>query len=146
MARTDVNTATNKWLTRVQASGQYYQAGVQNPAVDWAGPAVAASGRRNAGLQRAIQDGRIDAGINRVGTAKWRTNTVAKGVTNWTTNTPKASGAYNQGMQRVYGWFPQADQAIANMPANTPQERIQRAAVFLQSMSDQAQTYKAQNG
>lgn len=146
MARISVNDATNKWLTRVQQSGQYYQAGVSNPAVDWQGPAVAASDRRDAGLMRAINDGRINAGINRVGTTKWRANTLAKGVTAWTTNTPKAAPAYNAGMTRVYSYFPQADQAIASLPANTPQERIQRAAVFLQTMSDQAQAYKALNG
>jgi hypothetical protein len=143
MARKSVQDAVTKWQQRVQQSGPYYQAGVTNPNVDWAGPAVAAADRRNAGLQKAIADGRIDAGIQRAGTAKWRQGAVSKGVTAWTTNTPKAAPAYNAGLQKVYGFFNAADQAVANMPRTTREDRIARAATFLRTVGMQADAAKA---
>lgn len=144
--RKSPSDAAAKWVTRVQSSAQYYQQGVANPSVDWAGPAVAASSKRDAGLQRAMADGRIDAGIQRVGTNKWRANTLAKGVTNWTTNTPKSAPAYQAGIQRTYGYYGNADSAVAGMPTDTVAQRIAKAGVFLQSVSDQAQADKARNG
>jgi len=131
MARKTIAEAVSKWATRVAQSGPFYQAGVQNPQVDWAGPAVAAADRRNAGLQAAIASGRIDAGIQRAGTAKWRANTLAKGVSAWTTNTPKAAPQFQAGLTKVYQYFTQADAAVANMPTTTRQDRVSKASAFL---------------
>lgn len=144
MARKQIADAVSKWKSRVAQSGSYYQAGVNNPQVDWAGPAVAAAPRRNAGLQAAIADGRIDAGIQRAGTAKWRANTLAKGVSAWTNNTPNAAAQYQAGMTRVYGYFTQADQATANMPTTTRADRIAKASAFLDAVGSAADAYKSQ--
>lgn len=142
MARKSVQDAVSKWQSRVQQSGQFYQQGVSNPQVDWAGPAVAAAPRRNAGLQQAISDGRIDAGIQRAGTAKWRAGATSKGVQAWTTNTPKAAPAYQAGLTKVYSYFNAADQAVANMPRTTRAERIARATAFLSEVGNQADAAK----
>lgn len=144
MARKSVTDAVSKWQQRVQQSGPFYQAGVQNPQVDWAGPAVAAADRRNAGLQQAIADGRIDAGIQRAGTNKWRAGAISKGVQAWTTNTPKAAPNYQRGLQQVYGYFQAADQTVASMPRTTREERIQRAAAFIRTVGEQADAAKRQ--
>lgn len=143
MARKTVQQAADKWAQRVSQSGQFYQAGVNNSAVDWAGPAVAAADRRNAGLQQAISDGRIDAGIQRAGTAKWRANTIAKGVAAWTTNTPKAAPAFAAGLTKVYNYFSAADSVVANMPRTTREQRIARASAFLREVGNQADAAKA---
>lgn len=146
MARKSVQDATTKWQQRVAQSGQFYTQGVQNPNVDWAGAAVAAASRRNAGLQRAIADGRIDAGIQRAGTAKWRQGAVNKGAQNWATNTPKAAPAYSQGLTRVYGYFNAADAAVSNMPRDTREQRIARANTFLRTVGEQADAFKEGKG
>lgn len=144
MARKSVADAVSKWQNRVAQSGPYYQAGVNNPQVDWAGPAVAAAPRRNAGLQQAIADGRIDAGIQRAGTARWRAGASTKGVQAWTTNTPKAAPAYNAGLTRVYGYFQEADAAVSSMGRTTRAERIARAATFLATVGEASDRAKAQ--
>lgn len=143
MARKSVSDAVAKWQQRVSQSGQFYTAGVQNPGVDWAGPAVAAGARRDAGLQQAMADGRIDAGIQRAGTAKWRANAISKGAQAWTTNTPKAAPAFSAGLQRVYGYFNAADQAVASMPRDTREQRIARASEFLRTVGSQADAFKS---
>lgn len=147
MAMKTPQEATQKWQQRVSQSGQYYQQGVANPSVDWAGPAEAAAPRRNAGLQAAISDGRIDAGIRRVGTQKWRNNTLQKGVSAWTNNTPQAAPQYLAGMNRVYNsYFPAAQQAVQGMPTTTRQDRINKAQAWLNAVGQAADQYKAQNG
>ena len=142
MARKSVQDAVNKWTQRVQQSGQFYQSGVSNTNVDWAGPAVAAAPRRNAGLQQAIANGSIDAGIQRAGTNKWRANTLAKGVSAWTQNTPKAAPQYQAGLTQVYNYFSAADSAVASMPRVTRQDRIARASAFLNAVGAQADAQK----
>ena len=144
MARKTIQEAVTKWQTRVAQSGQFYSAGVSNPQVYWAGPAVAAADRRNAGLQAAIANGSIDAGIQRAGTIKWRTNTIAKGVSAWTTNTPKAGPQYQAGLTKVYQFFAAADGAVANMPRTTRGDRIARAGAFLAAVGQAADQAKAQ--
>ncbi|MEO7002003.1 MAG: hypothetical protein ABI068_09260, partial [Ktedonobacterales bacterium] len=116
--------------------------GVQN-ATGWAENAVAAGARRNAGLQRAIADGRIDVGIQRTGDQGWKTATVAKGVPAWTANTPKAAAKYQAGMQRVYGYLQAAQQATAGMDTTTVEGRIAKAAAWQRVVSEQAQAAKA---
>lgn len=142
MARSSISDAVSKWSTRVAQSGPFYQAGVSNPQVDWAGPAVAAADRRNAGLQAAIANGTIDAGIQRAGTAKWRANTLAKGVSAWTTNTPKAAPQYQAGLTKVYQYFTSADAAVANMPTTTRADRIAKAGAFLAAVGAAADAAK----
>lgn len=121
--------AAAKFARRVQGAGQDYQTGVQQ-ATDWAANAIAAAPRRNAGLQRAIADGTIDAGISRAGDAKWRANTLSKGVQNWATNTAKAQDAYQSGMTRAMSYQQQAQAATANMDTSTLEGRLEKARVY----------------
>lgn len=136
---------TQKWASRISQSQDYYRQGVQNPKRPWADAAVAASARRNAGLQAAINDGRIDAGIQR-NAGKWQVNTLSKGVANWATasNSPQAQQAYNQAAQRVYNYMQTAQQVLQGMPADNFAQRQQRAMAWMQSLHDQAEAYKAQ--
>jgi hypothetical protein len=144
MARKSISDAVTKWQQRVAQSGEYYRRGVQSTTKDWASNAVAAADRRNAGLQRAMSEGTIDAGIQRAGTNKWRNATLSKGVNAWTTNTPQAADRFQAGLQKSYNYMAAADQAIANMPGDTPQQRIARAGAWLTTMHEQADAAKRQ--
>ncbi len=142
MARKTPQASADKWARRVAASAQDYQSGIQQ-ATGWAERSVAASGRRNAGLQQAIADGRIDRGIQNKGDQGWRDATLAKGVSSWTQNTPKAAAKYQQGVTRLFGYFGAADQAVAGIDTTTVDGRIQKSATFLRTVHDQAQAAKA---
>lgn len=146
MARKSPQDAAAKWVQRVQQSGDYYRQGVATTNKDWAANSVAASARRDQALIQAINSGRINAGITRAGTNKWRQNTLNKGVNNWVQNTPRAQQAYLSGLQRSYNYMNAADQAIADMPSVTAQDRISRAAAWLTAMHDQSQADKNANG
>jgi hypothetical protein len=133
--------AAAKFARRVQGAGQDYQSGVQS-ATDWAANAVAAAPRRNAGLQAAIANGTIDAGIQRAGDAKWRANTLSKGVQNWATNTAKAQDAYQSGMTRAMAYQQQAQAATASIDTTTLEGRLEKARVYAQTVHAAAQADK----
>lgn len=141
--RMSAQDAADKWAARVGQSGDYYRKGVQNTNKDWADASIAARERRNQGLIAAINNGTIDAGIQRAGTQKWRNNTLAVGVQNWTANTPRAKPAFLTGLQKSYGFMQAAANATQGMPRDTVQQRIAYAAAWQQAMHDQSQAAKA---
>jgi len=141
MARKTPQAATDKWQRRVAQAGQDYATGIQN-ATGWADKSVAAAGRRNAGLQSAIANGTIDAGIQRTGDAGWKTKTVAKGPANWTSGVAKAAPAMLAGQQRLSGYLAAADAAVANMPTDTPEQRAQKSMTYQLAVHRAAQAAK----
>lgn len=77
-----VSTVVTKWQTNTAASRQAYIDGINNSS-NWAENAVAAGPARDAALQAAIASGKIDRGIQNLGTAKWKQITAAKGPAAW---------------------------------------------------------------
>lgn len=96
-----VNDTITKWKARTATSQQAYTNGINN-AQDWASAAVAAGPARDAGLQAAIADGRIDRGIQDYGTAKWKAVTAAKGPAAWLNGVNNATAAATAGFQTLF--------------------------------------------
>lgn len=131
----------DKYQRRVQAAGPDYKSGVQG-ATDWQANTLAAAPRRNAGLQAAISDGRIDAGIQRAGDAKWKANTLSKGVQNWPTATAQARPAYEQGMAKAMAFQQAAAAATAGIDTTTREGRFQKMLAWVTTVSDEANRAK----
>lgn len=140
--RTPLSDAVSQWQTRVGQSGQRYTAGVQR-ATGWAAAAIAAGPRRDAGLQAAIADGRIDAGIQRTGDAGWKSRTLAVGQQNWTAAVAKAGDRMAAGLQKVYSMLDAAAAATANIDTTTLEGRLEKARVHALTMAQQAAAMKA---
>lgn len=140
--KSNPNAATEKFTRRIQQAGPDYSAGIDR-AQDWAGPAMAASARRDAGLQAAIADGRINAGIQRAGTAKWKANTKSKGVANWTSSAQRAAQNYSNGIAKVFGMLQQAESAVAGMDTSTYDAREQRGLAYRRAVHQAAQAAKS---
>lgn len=132
--------AVARWRQGVQAAGARYTQGIQNTA-DWAGAATApqAVQARNAGLQAAMANGSIDRGIQNLGTAGWKSVTVAK-AGNWQTgvNSPLAQQHAQAGYQRLFGYLQNAQTAVANLPRGGFAENMQRLQAWLTSVHDDA--------
>lgn len=133
--------AADKYQRRVTQAGPDYTAGVQG-AGSWVEGATAAANRRNAGLQQAIADGRIDAGIVRKGDAGWKAATLAKGPTNYTNSVQNARPKYEAGMNRAMQYQQAAAAATGNIDTSTPAGREQKMLVWLQTVREQAQAAK----
>ena len=136
--------AQEKFTRRVGQAGPDYQKGVQN-ATNWSANAQAAAPRRNAGLQRAIAAGTIDAGIARVGDAGWKSATLAKGVANFTANAQKAGARYAAGYQRLLGFLQAAQSATANMDTSTRAGRLAKAQEWGRIVGEASDSAKGQH-
>jgi len=129
--------ARRKFEERVQASGDFYREGVENPEVDWLAGFTAAERRLVAGIQRAIAEGRFLAGARRAGNEKGRQRTTTVGVGRWQEAAPQAGDAYEQAMANIT--LPAIEEAlrkVANMPSETVQQRAQKSAAFQVAMSE----------
>lgn len=129
--------AGDKYQRRVTQAGPDYTQGVQN-AGSWVDGALAAAGRRNVGLQQAISDGSIDAGIRNKGDAGWKTATLAKGPQNYTQSVQNARPKYEAGMNRAMQFQAAAAAATANIDTSTEAGREQKMMVWIQTVRDQA--------
>lgn len=137
--------AVQRWQQGVGAAGGRYVQGVQG-VTDWAGAATAPAAvqARNAGLQRAISEGRIDRGIQAVGTQGWKNATVAK-AGNWQTgvNSPLAQQRAQAGFARLFGYLQQAENDVSGQPRGGFAENMQRMTTYLTSVHNAAQNFKA---
>lgn len=142
--RKTVAQAASKWQSRVAGAQQYYSDGVQN-SKDWAAAALEAAPARNAALQAAISSGSIDRGISRVGTAGWRSKTLAKGPTAWmqAVSSPTGLQAYTSGLQRAYGYLDQADAAVSSLPRGGYANNRARMLAYIDAVHSASEAYKA---
>lgn len=147
MARTPppISDVVAKWQRNTGNAQQYYQQGIQRSS-GWADAAVAASARRDAGLQAAIADGRINAGIQRVGDAGWKAKTLAVGPANWSAAVQRSGDAMARGMQTVYGMLSAAQSATSGIDTSTFEGRMQRMVAHARSMHEQAEARKRGSG
>lgn len=145
MARPTAQEAYAKWSSRVQGAGGYYKQGVLS-GKDWASAAVAAGPARDQALQQAIADGRIDRGIQRVGTATWRNITSTKGAQNWQNAVmdPNVQAKYLAGYQKLSQMLDAGDQAIAGIPRGGFAANMQRAQAYATAVHNAAEQAKAQ--
>lgn len=143
MARPSVQETVSRWQQGTAQAQPRYSQGIQN-SKDWAGAAVAAAPARNAGLQRAIANGDIDRGIQRVGTAGWRQRTMAKGPQNWLSGVTSAGAQYTAGVQRLYSFLDSADNAVSNMPRGGFAENMARMTAYVTAVHDASQQSKSQ--
>lgn len=145
MARTrpSAQQVADKTVKNAQAAGPYYQTGVQN-ATGWLEASLAAADRRNAGLQRAIAEGTIDAGLQRAGDATWKAATLGRGVANWTNamSSPTVKQRIAQGAQTNMSMIAAVDSATASMPRDTLEQRLAYAAERSRQMATLAAARK----
>lgn len=140
--RTPLSDAVAQWQSRVGQSQARYTSGIQRSS-GWAASAIAAGPRRDAGLQAAIGDGRIDAGIQRVGDAGWKSRALAVGPQNWAAAVAKAGDRMAAGLQKSYAYLDAAAAATANLDTTTVEGRLEKARVHALTMHQQAQMAKA---
>jgi len=94
-----LETISKKFQTVTPQRATQYKDGVSNPKRDWEGNTLEAGDRRDAAMQEAIADGRIDRGIKKAGNAKWKSQTVKMGPTRWQQGVSQAEAAYKVGFQ-----------------------------------------------
>ena len=116
----DPNTISAKWKRRVAGAQQDYKDGVTNTQKDWQGLTAQANANYKAGVQAAVTADRFLSGVNKAGTAKWRTNAASKGPARWSEGCQLAGDAYASGFAPY-----QAVIANTTLPARGPRGATQ---------------------
>lgn len=131
----DVGRVAKKWASRSGAASQDYSDGVQSTAKDWQGASTAAGPNYRAGVTAAANAGRFEKGVARVGTAKWRANTVAKGPMRFAQGVSVAEPDYSSAMAPVMQVIGSVD-----LPPRQPtgsDANLQRVAVISKALRAQ---------
>lgn len=130
-----------KWKRRATGAQQDYQRGVQG-ATGWAEGALNAVPRTHAGLQQAIAENRIAAGVQRAGDSKWKNATVTRGVANYASGITAGEANMAAGARRVLSMLSEADAATAGIDTTTLEGRLEKARVHALTMSQAAARQK----
>jgi len=92
-----IASIAEKWGRVTPMRSQDYIIGVQTTRKDWASNTVAAGPNYVQGVQQAIAENRFERGVEKAGTAKWKTNTIEKGGTRWGQGVRMAEPEYARG-------------------------------------------------
>jgi len=131
-----VEKAVKKRAERIAVSEAYYKEGVEAPSKDWLEQFKKAKERRNAGLRKAMEEGRFEAGAERVGTEGWKEATLAK-ADRWLTGATSdvAQKKYEEAMADVEECIERARKAVEGMPTTTIEQRAEKSKRFQIEMS-----------
>ena len=131
-----VEKAVKKRAERIAVSEAYYKEGVEAPSKDWLEQFKKAKERRNAGLRKAMEEGRFEAGAERVGTEGWKEATLAK-ADRWLTGATSdvAQKKYEEAMADVEECIERAKKAVEGMPTTTIEQRAEKSKRFQIEMS-----------
>ncbi len=132
MAKTLDQTVQN-WQQGAGGAQQRYQDGVQNTTVDVVGRAIANQAGLLQGFNDAVNSGRWAGALQRVGTAGWKSQTVAK-ASSWSQGITLGVNAYSTAMGT---WLPRINSAAAAakaMPGATIDQRIARSAYLQRTL------------
>jgi hypothetical protein len=136
MANKDAATIVEKYTRGVAGAGADYAAGVQNPSRPWAAATQQGAKRWAAGIQKAISDGSFQKGVAAAGDAKWQQNAATKGAQRYQGAAAEAGQAYAAIAQRVVAAGQAARNAVASMPDETQEQRLQRAISAMRATSN----------
>jgi len=126
-----VEKAVKKRSERIAVSEAYYKEGVESPSKDWLEEFKKAKERRNAGLRKAMEEGRFEAGAERVGTEGWQKATLNK-ADRWLTGatSEEANEKYAERMRDVAECIERAKKAVEGMPTTTVEQRAEKSKRF----------------
>lgn len=126
---------TEKYQRGVAGASPDYAAGVAAPSRNWAQATAQGASRYNAGVQKAIAEGRFAKGVAAAGDAKWQQRAATVGAQRYAASANDAA----QEFARIAGKVVAAGQAAARaaqaMPDTTQEQRIQRAVKAMQTIS-----------
>jgi len=125
----DLATTVQRWSQSAAQGQTRYQEGVQATQVDVVGRAIAAQPKLLANVQQAITSGRWARRLQEVGTAGWKSQTLAK-ATNYATGIAAGQQSYQSAMQT---WLPIIQSAAASvqaMPNGSFQDSLNRMTAF----------------
>ena len=126
--------AAQNWTNSAGRAATAFQEGVQSTTKDQAALAVAQQAQLLSGFTQAVTSGRWAAGVQRRGTAYWKSQTIAK-AGNYSTGFTAGSSNF----QSAIGKIIQAEAGIVSAlpPRGDINQNLQRANAFALAMHSQ---------
>lgn len=125
----DLAQTVQRWRDSASQGQARYQEGVQATQVDVVGRAVAAQPKMLANVQQAITSGRWARRLQEVGTAGWKSKTLAK-VGNYATGIAAGADEYQRAMQTWLPIIQSASASVQSMPNASFQDSLNRMNAF----------------
>lgn len=135
MAKKTAQQITDKYQRGVAGAAPDYAAGVANPSRPWAQATAAGASRWQAGLQKAISEGRFQKGVQAAGDDKWARRAATIGAQRYSESAPAAAAEFARMADSVVAAGETASRAAESMPDTTIDQRIQRAAAAMKATS-----------
>lgn len=136
---TDAGAVAAKWVARTSASAQNYVDGVTQTDKDPTALAIAAIPRMRARVLESIDNGKVAAGLRRVGKQGWIAAVQAKGAANFSAGVTAAEAKFAAAFTPLLAFENNLQRQVAGMPANTDAEREARMLAWVRGM----RTYQA---
>lgn len=123
--------AAQNWINSAGRAATDYQTGVEGFTGDWAGATVAQQAAMQTNWQAAVSSGRWAGGVQAVGTAGWKSRTVAK-IANYSTGFQAGSQRFTTAIGKIVA----AEQNIVpSLPARGDYaQNKNRATAFMDAM------------
>ena len=132
MAMATPAQAAQAWQTGMQNSTQKITAGVNNVTVAPTQLAAAAADRMLMGIQRAVQSGKWQAGLQAVSLQDWKSAMLDKGVNRIASGAAAARGKVQAFLQAFLPYVAQGVQQMdATMPRGDLEQNIARATFMM---------------
>ena len=128
------------WSAGVTAGQQKYTDGIQQTNVDVVGRAIAKQAELKAGFNAAVDSGEWARRLSAVGTAGWKSASVAK-ANNYGTGATAGKPKYDAFASQAQPFWSQASAAIDGMPSGGKANALARVGAWLDSMAAFERTY-----
>lgn len=136
---TDASAVAAKWATRTSAASQDYVDGVTSTDKDPIQLAINAIPRMRDQVIKAIDSGKVAAGLRRVGKQGWIAAVQAKGAANFSSGVQAAEGKVAAAFAPLLAFESNLQRQVQAMPANTDAEREAKMLAWVRGM----RTYQA---
>lgn len=136
MARRQITAAqaTDKWQRRMATAGEDYADGVRAVTDSPTQAAAAAKSKYVAGVESAARTGRYERGLEAVSLEEWKSKAIEKGAARLASGAQAAVPKVRSRMEQILANGREVQQIVEAMPDDTPEQRMQRALVWMQEM------------
>lgn len=124
--------AAANWKSGMAGAGQKMQAGVDAVQEAPSQAAIRAIPRYLEGVNRAVSDGKLERGLNRVSLQDWKTAMKTKGIQRIASGAAAAEGKMASFLAEFLPYQEQGVQALKSMPRGDLQQNIQRAVFMME--------------
>ena len=132
--RMTAQQAAEKWKRRMQTAGEDYAMGVRAVTESPTAAAAAAAPKYAAGVQRSVDEGRFQRGLEKVSLQEWKDKSIEKGQARLASGAAAAEAKVQDTMGKIMTNVDEVLAIVERMPTDTPEQRMQRALVWMQEM------------